>query len=144
MNNVRLCFFSRKNTINSNIVRLFFRSKYHHVGILLEDNNYYEAYFNRGVVKNTFVNEKGCCIVKVPLTNIQYYNFSLFIDNQTGKPYDLSNVCRMLFGFKLKRRTDKYFCSSLVYEAFSNVGISLMCRKLTPDHLFLATNLKLY
>jgi uncharacterized protein YycO len=122
-------------TCISRLIKWWTISRWSHVGIYVGNNFVIEATWPRvrKVTLMTFL--ESCDRVTVlrhskwtTLTEDQVQQFLGFLESKIGKPYDwrglVSFICR-----KSIQNKSGYFCSELVSEAFSLVGIPIERKK---------------
>ena len=96
-----------------------------HVECLTSDNTLLGAHVDGGVQARKrdydtgkFTKEE---FVNLPLNNTMTTKFLEFLNNQIGKPYDLSAITAFVVG-RNWRETDSWFCSELQAAALENSG----------------------
>jgi len=135
--------FTKDNSFQSRLIRLFTRSKFSHCGIVdCTTNTIIDSDLSRnGVTEYPFKN--------IILESTLYEEFDLpfapntiieLVRTQIGKPYDIFAV--ILLPFRKSWEDDsKWFCSELIAWAFKEVGCNILQEKhyrVTPGDLYIA------
>jgi len=117
--------------IISKVIEWWTISRWSHVGVYVGDGLVIEATFPRvrKVPVSTFL--KGCtevCVLRHiqwdTLEDVQRKSFLEFLESKVGKPYDIRGLLSFVCRRSIQNKSG-YFCSELVSEAFSSIGIPI-------------------
>lgn len=121
-------------------IRFFTGCRWHHCGIIYNDNTVIEASARggvRGVTLNSFKARGKYCIVDFEVP--KEVAAMTFLYSQLGKPYDWSGAIAYPFRGDWQNR-DKWYCSELVAATLNVGGVSLFrdgIRSITPRDLYI-------
>lgn len=131
--------FGTNNKIGSLAIRLFTWSKYHHVGIMLNDSTVLESNFHDGVRLTNLEDFKK----RYKKTEVRVLPGKPEVAmKHIGKKYDLKAIVpfvfKFLFGDRKWNDPNKWFCSELVATAATYFDNELAYR-VTPQDLVVAS-----
>ncbi len=130
--------FTKTRTMESAAVRFVTWSQYSHVDLVTRSGLAVGAVLGQGVVQVPL----DVRLAKASRYAFAYvvadsYAVEAFVDQQLGKPYDLT----ALIGMMARRdwqKDDRWFCSELVAAALKRTGSAIVCKdtgRVTPQDL---------
>ena len=119
----------RGTSITSHLIKLQTRSKYSHIGVMLQDGSVVEAWQGTGVrqIENAFTGHADNTLIDVFSINADFDEpaTTKYLLEQIGKKYDYKSVWRFL-----SRRNapdnESLFCSELAELALIAGGLRLL------------------
>ena len=122
-------------SVADSVIRVYTRSQWSHVGVVLRDGSYIDAWPS-GVGFEKFQVQLSLAAqhinIDVPLPD--EHAAENFLSAQIGKPYDYTAV----FGFPFRKWNDdrKWYCSELVAAALQAGGMTIPdARWISPESL---------
>jgi|GEM_PF-1822918 len=132
MNQYDIVFYKGKSPI-SNIIKMFTKSKYSHVALVLDKYHLFETNWSHPAQINHIkyrTKDYDIYRYKSHLTNRQKVLIDDYIQSVLDSKYDFkflfSRGLKILFNVKIKDDKSRMTCDELVYLAFKNAGIDLL------------------
>lgn len=126
---MRFVLYANQKSIVSRLIRWQTRGQYSHAALLTSDGSIIESMEGIGVRSRKSVDadigDDTFDIFTVATTENQDKIIEMFAGHQIGKGYDYLGVLRFLTRKPNYNQKDRYFCSELVFDAFSYAGVDL-------------------
>lgn len=113
--------------IISKMIQWQTRSIYSHAAFLLPDGRILESWQGAGVRIRDYPQGPGITTFDVQISDRRWDDVLNFAHSQVGRPYDYLAVARFITRENDGENTS-WFCSELVFEAFSCAGCQLLER----------------
>lgn len=132
--------FITSNSLISWMIRSLTKSEYSHVEVVVEQG-YLGSQYPEGVRLRPldYTKPHKECRVVVRVTPNDKIKVLEWLQQQLGKPYDLTALIGILANNRDWKEDDSWFCSELIAAAFVSIGMELIrddVSRVTPGDLF--------
>ena len=142
------------NSIISKLIRYISKSTVSHTAIMYDEKFVIESWIS-GVRIISIEDLKKRCnfyVSRCELTDLQSKIITTYLQNKYKSKYDLLQLLTIalhkIFGIKILNNHQKYICSELVWEAYTQIGMEIAPQvdesdDVTPKDLIESQNLKI-